>query len=319
MIKLSIITINYNNADGLRNTLASVTAQTYRDIEHIIVDAASKDGSVDIIKEYAEKADYPVQWISEKDKGVYTGMNKGIEIALGRRVVNALNRSELVEDKNIGIQRATGDYIQILNSGDVLAASDVTERMINTLNSLNVNSLNDKIEIPILYGNMIRDFGNGKLSKDVCYGDRAKSRELKAQEVEWTMDDFIKGTVNHDPTYIHRSLYEKYGLYDENLKICSDWKWFVNAVVFGGERLYYVPIDVTIFDTTGISETNLEFREKERHAELEKMLPAAVLKDYDRYHFPISQMKRLKKHHLWGFVHLMERVLFKLEKWRVLK
>ncbi len=123
-MKLSKVTINYNNTDGLRKTLASVAAQTYRDIEHIIVDAASTDGSVDIIQEYAERADYPVQWISEKDKGVYAGMSKGIEIAMGRRVVNALNRSELVEDKNKGISKALPDYIQILNSGDILAAAD---------------------------------------------------------------------------------------------------------------------------------------------------------------------------------------------------
>ena len=69
-MRLSIITINYNNAEGLRKTLASVASQTYRDIEHVIVDAASTDGSVDIIKEYAEKADYPVSWSSKKDKGV---------------------------------------------------------------------------------------------------------------------------------------------------------------------------------------------------------------------------------------------------------
>ncbi len=290
--KLSIVTINYNNAEGLRKTLASVASQTYSNIEHVIIDAASTDGSVDVIKEYAEASNHAVIWSSERDKGIYNGMNRGIK-------------------------KATGDYIQILNSGDVLAAPDVTERMINALSTLNI--LHSTENAGILYGNMIRDFGNGKLSKDICLGDRTKSNELRAQEVEWTMDDFIKGTVNHDPTYIHRSLYDKYGLYDENLRICSDWKWFVNAVIFGGEKLYYVPIDVTIFDTTGISETNLEFREKERHAELEKMLPAAILKDYDRYHFPIAQMKRLKKYHLWGLVYFMERVLFKLEKWRVLK
>lgn len=298
-MRLSIVTINYNNVNGLRKTLASVVAQSYRDIEHIIVDAASTDGSVDVIREYESANRSSVNpltiiWSSEKDKGIYDGMNKGI-------------------------RKATGDYIQILNSGDILASDDVTERMINSLNSLNVNSLNDKIGVPILYGNMIRDFGNGKLSKDICLGDRVKSEELRAHEVEWTMDDFIKGTVNHDPTYIHRSLYEKYGLYDENLKICSDWKWFVNVVVFGGEKLYYVQIYVTIFDTTGISETNLAFREQERHAELEKMLPAAILKDYDQYHFPISQYNRLKKYHLWPIVYFMERVLFKLNKWGVLK
>lgn len=292
-MKLSIVTINYNNAEGLRKTLASVAAQTYRDIEHIIIDGGSKDRSVDVIKEYISTNPdrdpffrHEIIWVSEKDNGIYNAMNKGIS-------------------------KASGAYVQILNSGDILADPDVTDRM--------VKALEETEYPPILYGNMIRDFGNGKLSRDVCLGERVKSDEINAQEVEWTMDDFIKGTVNHDPTYIHRSLYEKYGLYDENLKICSDWKWFVNSVVFGGEKLHYVPIDVTIFDTIGISETNLEFREKERHDELEKMLPAAILKDYDRYHFPISQMKRLKKHHLWGFVHFMERVLFKLEKWRVLK
>lgn len=88
--------------------------------------------------------------------------------------------------------------------------------------------------------------------------------------------------------------------------------------MFGGEKLYYVPIDVTIFDTTGISEINLAAREKERRAELEKMLPAAILKDYDTYHFPISQYRRLQKYHLWGLTYLMERVLFKLEKWHIL-
>lgn len=293
-MSLSIITINYNNAEGLRKTLASVAVQTYSNIEHVIVDAASTDGSVEIIKEYAGISKHTVIWSSKKDKGIYDGMNKGI-------------------------RKATGDYIQILNSGDILASDDVTERMMNILNSLNVNSLNDKIEVPILYGNMIRDYRNSKINRDTCAGARAKSQEQRVKEVEWTMDDFIKGTVNHDPTYIHRSLYEKYGLYDEKLKICSDWKWFVNAVVFGGEKLYYVPIDVTIFDTTGISETNLEFREKERYMELEKMLPAAILKDYDQYHFPISQYKRLKKYHLWPIVYFMERVLFKLNKWGVLK
>lgn len=295
-MKLSIVTINYNNAEGLRKTLASVSSQTYRDIEHIIVDAASTDTSVNVIREYEtanRSAVHPltITWISEKDNGIYNGMNKGI-------------------------RKASGEYIQILNSGDVLAASDVTERMMDAL----AKAIDDICpKIGILYGNMIRDFGNGKLSMDVCLGDRAKSRELRAHEVEWTMDDFIKGTVNHDPTYISRDMYEKYGLYDENLKIVSDWKWFVNAVVFGGEKLYYVPIDVTIFDTTGISETNLVAREEERNSELEKMLPKAILKDYNLYHFPISQYKRLKKYHLWGLAYFMERVLFKLNKRGILK
>lgn len=293
-MKVSIVTINYNNVEGLKRTLASVAEQSYRDIEHIIIDGGSTDASVDAIKEYVltnPNRDpffkHTINWVSEKDNGIYNAMNKGI-------------------------CKATGAYVQILNSGDVLAAPDVTERMIKAV---------EETEYPaILYGNMLRDFGNGKSHRDTCLGERVKElKHERVNEVEWTMDDFIKGTVNHDPTYIRADLYKNYGLYDETLKICSDWKWFVNAVVFGGEKLYYVPIDVTIFDTTGISESNLEIREKERHAELEKMLPTAILKDYDNYHFPISQYKRLKKYHLWPIVYFMERVLFKLEKWHVLK
>lgn len=295
-MKLSIITINYNNIEGLKKTLASVAEQTYRNIEHIIIDGGSTDGSVDIIREYENtikrsvtinQSTIQVKWVSEKDNGIYHAMNKGI-------------------------RKTSGSYIQILNSGDVLATSDVTERMIKAI---------EEVENPsILYGNMIRDFGNGKTNRDTCLGEsRVKNGEQRAQKVEWTMDDFIKGTVNHDPTYIRADLYKKYGAYDENLKICSDWKWFVNAVVFGGEKLYYVPIDVTIFDTTGISETNLAAREAERKSELDNMLPTAILKDYEQYHFPIDQYKRLKRHHMWGLVYFMERVLFKLEKWKILK
>ena len=296
-MKLSIVTINYNNAEGLRKTLASVASQTYKHIEHVIIDGGSTDGSVEAILEYvaacqSEKGNdsffkHTIKWVSEKDNGIYHAMNKGI-------------------------RKTSGSYIQILNSGDVLATSDVTERMIKAI---------EEVENPsILYGNMIRDFGNGKTNRDTCLGEsRVKNGEQRAQKVEWTMDDFIKGTVNHDPTYIRADLYKEYGLYDENLKIVSDWKWFVKAVVFGGEKLYYVPIDVTIFDTTGISETNLSAREEERKSELEKMLPTAILNDYKRYHFPVDQYKRLKRHHLWGLIYFLERVLFKLEKWKILK
>ncbi len=66
MIKLSIITINYNNAEGLRKTLASVAVQTYPNIEHIIVDGNSTDGSVDVIREYADKQAMRLQHTGKK-------------------------------------------------------------------------------------------------------------------------------------------------------------------------------------------------------------------------------------------------------------
>lgn len=317
-IKLSIITINYNNAEGLRKTLASVAAQTYPNIEHIIVDGNSTDGSVDVIREYEStlaSSHSPfassLKWLSEPDKGIYNAMNKGIEIALGKRVVNDDHTSTpIAQSPNRPI--SSNDYIQILNSGDLLADADVTDKMVRQLSQYNEF-------VGILYGNMIKEYPNGNRVNDTCLGrEKSKVISLSIKGVEWTMYDFIKGTINHDPTYIHRSLYEKYGLYDDALKIVSDWKWFVQSVVLGGEKVFYIPIDVTIFDMTGISETNLMAREDERRREMEKMFPMAILKDYYNYHFPIDQIRRLKRNHMWPLVYFIERVLFKLEKWGIL-
>lgn len=79
-MKLSVITINYNNRDGLKKTIESVVNQTYKDFEYIIIDGGSTDGSVEVLKEYSDKIDY---WVSEPDKGIYNAMNKGIDIAKG--------------------------------------------------------------------------------------------------------------------------------------------------------------------------------------------------------------------------------------------
>lgn len=328
-MRLSIITINYNNAEGLRKTLASVATQIYRNIEHIIIDGDSTDGSADVIREYesANRAlaqPLTVIWVSEKDKGIYNAMNKGIEIALGRRVVDAFNRSEFIEDKHGEADRLEGtgaankelpDYIQILNSGDILAAPDVTERMMVELNSLNTkpSTLNDKIDVPILYGNMIKELPSGKRVKDAC-GNGMYTPESFLY--------FYKGTLNHDSAYIRRDLFEKYGLYNEDMKICSDWEWYVRAIVLGGEKPVYTNIDVTVFDMNGVSESggkNAELIKKERREYLEKILPPTVLHDYDAFSFPILQYQRLRKYHLWGIVYFIERVFFKLEKWKILK
>lgn len=347
MIKLSIITINYNNAEGLRKTLASVAAQTYPNIEHIIVDGNSTDGSVEVLETYkptpspflkegeidaslkscaeGNKRDYPHQnpahkviWVSELDKGIYNAMNKGIEIALGRRNVNADHTSEpLSQDfqhSTFDIQQKS-DYIQILNSGDILAAPDVTERMFQAMGNGqwaidNENNRQSPIanspQIPIFYGNMTKVNAAGQIVGKSGY-------------TEYSLRQFYQSTLNHDCAYIRKDLFEEYGLYDENLKIVSDWKWYLQAIGLGRVKPVYVDIDVTIFDDGGISETQLDRRAAERRQVLEELLPPAVLWDYDTHAFEMEQMKRLRRWKLYGLVYFVERVLFKLEKWGVLR
>ena len=291
MTILSIITINYNDAEGLRKTLASVAAQTYQGIEHVIVDGGSTDGSVEVIRAYADtQAAHPVKWVSEKDKGIYNAMNKGIEIALGKRIVNDDHTSTPISNNQLPIAQA--NYIQILNSGDILAADDVTERMMAALAN---NSA-------IFYGNMIKVNAQGKVVGKSGY-------------TEYSLRQFYSSTLNHDCAYIRRDLFEEYGLYDEHLKIVSDWKWYLQAIGLGKVKPDYVDIDVTIFDDGGISETNIPLRNAERRQVLEELLPPAVLWDYDTHAFEMEQMKRLRRWHLYGVVYFMERVLFKFEKW----
>ncbi len=79
-MKYSVITINYNNKEGLTHTLNSVINQSCKDYKSIIIDGQSTDGCVDAIKEYTSHITY---WVSEKDKGVYHAMNKGIAKAHG--------------------------------------------------------------------------------------------------------------------------------------------------------------------------------------------------------------------------------------------
>jgi glycosyltransferase involved in cell wall biosynthesis len=101
MCKVSVITINLNNAHGLRRTIESVVAQTFTDYEYIVIDGGSTDSSVEVIKDFSGKINY---WISEPDKGVYNAMNKGI-------------------------MKSVGEYLQFLNSGDFLADKKVLEEV----------------------------------------------------------------------------------------------------------------------------------------------------------------------------------------------
>jgi glycosyltransferase involved in cell wall biosynthesis len=97
---LSIITINYNDATGLKRTMASALEQGYDDFEYIVIDGGSSDESVDVIEAYKEKIAY---WVSEKDTGIYNAMNKGIAVAKGKFLLflnggDLLNKTSALED-----------------------------------------------------------------------------------------------------------------------------------------------------------------------------------------------------------------------------
>jgi len=125
-IKISIITINLNNKKGLEKTIQSVVNQNCSNIEYIIVDGASVDGSKDLLNNHKiNKA------ISEKDKGIYNAMNKGISLA-------------------------TGDYCLFLNSGDILFSDEVIQDITNYIKETKSNQ--DIIYGNIMFSNFLRKY-----------------------------------------------------------------------------------------------------------------------------------------------------------------
>src|SRR6202008_3251199 len=113
IMKVSIVTVTYNSARFLEEGINSVKNQDYTDIEHIIIDGGSLDGTLDIIKRHGGKN---VKWISEKDNGMYDALNKGMKLA-------------------------TGDIIGALNSDDVFASSDVVTAIVNCFHNSRIDSV----------------------------------------------------------------------------------------------------------------------------------------------------------------------------------
>lgn len=99
--KITVVTVCYNAVNEIEKTIQSVINQTYPDMEYIVIDGGSTDGTVDIIRKYADSIDY---WVSERDGGIYEGMTKGIA-------------------------RATGDYINFMNAGDMFFDNHVLDEV----------------------------------------------------------------------------------------------------------------------------------------------------------------------------------------------
>ena len=115
-MKISVITVTYNSAATLADTLKSVASQDYADVEHILVDGASTDGTLDIIKGFP----HVVHWISEKDNGLYDAINKGIRMASGD-VIGILNSDDFFPDSGVlsDISKAFVDSITDAVFGDI--------------------------------------------------------------------------------------------------------------------------------------------------------------------------------------------------------
>ncbi len=225
-MKFTIITINYNNADGLRRTIESVVNQTYTDYEYVIIDGGSTDGSVDVIREYEDKITY---WVSEKDKGIYNAMNKGVKVA-------------------------TGEYCIFMNSGDCFYDG-------NVLDSIAAEHYGDDIFV-------------GKV-----YQPDKRTAMSPPPTREISLYHLYSGAIPHQGAFIKTSLLRAFP-YDESMRIAADWKFFIQTIILNKCSFRYIDLNVSVYDTTGISATHSDemFEEKQRY--LSEILPERILADY---------------------------------------
>lgn len=200
-MKISIITVNYNDKAGLEKTIKSVVSQSNVQFEYLVIDGNSNDGSKEIIEQYKDKIDY---WVSEKDSGIYNAMNKGI-------------------------RAATGDYVLFLNSGDWLYEEATIA---------NVDRLIDGKK-DIYYGNAVFKFD--KKDKIVKYDEKI------------SFQFFTHNNFCHQATFIKRQLFQDIFMYNEDLKIVSDWEFFIYAVCIRNASHQYMDVIVANYDLQGIS------------------------------------------------------------------
>lgn len=206
LMKLSIITINYNNKEGLRETIESVVCQHCQEFEWIVIDGGSSDGGHELIEQYSAQMDY---WVSEPDKGIYNAMNKGIKVA-------------------------HGDYLMFLNSGDSLHDEYTIEKVLPLLDDKDI------------YVGRINSVGRENESEEE-QGDFSPEGILRKLTFTW---------IPHQASFFKKSVFERYGLYREDMKIVSDWWAYYHSLVIGGATVGALPLLIANYDTTGVSATH---------------------------------------------------------------
>ena len=222
-MKISVITINYNNCDGLRKTIERVVIQTCNDFEYIIIDSGSTDGSLEAIKEYADKIGY---WVSEADNGCYHAMNKGIKVA-------------------------TGEYVIFMNSGDYFYSNEI-----------------------------IADFVATNPTEDVLCGDMFLSLGcVNVVPEKLTFRYLFEGNLPHQACFIKTAVQKQYP-YNENLKIVSDWEFFLKTLILNNGSYRKINKIISFFDFNGISSSNQELHLKERNFIIQNLFPDRILEDY---------------------------------------
>lgn len=202
-MKISVITVCYNEAATIEKTLESIFNQTYQNIEFIVIDGGSTDGTLDIIEKYKDKIAY---FVSEPDEGIYNAMNKGIKAS-------------------------SGEVLYFLNANDTLYSDDVLETVVSVF---------EKENYDFVYG-------------DLCFIEPDKKNKIKTQNKNLKDTIIQTKAVWHPASFYKKSLFDRFGIYDENFFIAADHDFNMKILTNRKTKIFYLNKTIARFDKTGIS------------------------------------------------------------------
>jgi glycosyltransferase involved in cell wall biosynthesis len=228
-MKVSIITVSYNSAKTIGDTISSVQKQTYENIEYIVVDGLSTDGTSEIVKQYLDSSKDVSQdalqdsakglvskFLCAKDKGIYDAMNKGLALA-------------------------TGDIIGVLNSDDFYCSNDVIENVVRAF---------QKNETDCLYG-------------DLNYVDPIDTNKIlrKWRSGSYNKENFLKGWMPPHPTFfVKKSCYYSFGTFDTQFKSAADYELMLRFLFKESCSAQHLPKVMIHMRAGGVSNVSLKNR-----------------------------------------------------------
>ena len=282
-MKISLITACYNSAATIRTAIESVLSQKGVDIEYIVVDGGSKDGTVDIIKEFEVRSlewrsggvgnTFEFKWLSERDKGMYDAINKGIKMA-------------------------TGDVIGILNADDILAADNTLATIAEVFSRKERKGRKEegcgdaaRSEVECVYAD-IRFVKDGESVEEL----RSAKTVRYCSAARWRPWMFrFAAMVPHPSFYARRECFDRLGDYSLDYRICADFELVLRFLGIAKLRSAYLPECVVLMRMGGAStagwRSNVEINREDLRALRAHGIWSCL---------PLIYLKYLFK--IWGFV-----------------
>jgi len=284
-MKITLITACYNSAATIRTAIESVLSQRGVDVEYIVVDGGSSDGTVDIVKEYATRqssqairqsvnpsicqSPISLKWISEKDRGMYDAINKGIKMA-------------------------TGEVVGILNADDVLADDETLKRIAELFSrkerkGRKEDGLVERVDC--VYAD-IRFVKEGETVEAVRKAETVRYCSAK----RWRPWMFrFAAMVSHPSFYVRRECFERLGGYSLDYRICADFELELRYLYLAKLKAAYLPECVVVMRMGGMSTAGWRSNIVINREDLRALRSHGICSC-----LPLIYLKYLFK--IWGFV-----------------